>query len=82
MLQNILNLEGVAVLNKKQQRIVNGGLVSGTCAYTYSYTVTDYDGNSWEVTATETGVSKATALENVAGGGNWCCASCGSASWL
>jgi len=35
MLQNILNLDGVTVLNKKQQKVVSGGLVQETtCKFT------------------------------------------------
>lgn len=40
MLQNILNLDGVAVLNKKQQRSVNGG--NDVC----HFTITTSDGGS------------------------------------
>lgn len=31
MLNNILNLDGVTVLNKKQQKLVNGGSDDGCC---------------------------------------------------
>ncbi len=46
---------------------------AGTCAYT------DGDG------IVRTGISKATAVSLMAmsgAGAHWCCASCGSATWL
>lgn len=70
MLNNILNMEGVSVLNKKQQSQVKG---SGTCAVMLG----GYGG------AVFTGLSKAHAMRVMAAnGGRWCCDSCGSASWL
>lgn len=86
MLQNILNLDGVTVLNKKQQNSVNGGLSSsgGTC----SYIMRKYESDGSYYEFIETGVSKTEAV-NASGyasenwsSGNWCCDSCGSASWL
>lgn len=81
MLENILKIEGLSVLNKKEQGNVNGG---GTCAYRMRKY--EADGSYYEYV--ETGVSQQEAFnaatyagENWAGG-NWCCASCGSASWL
>ncbi|MDX8554959.1 hypothetical protein MK851_15190 [Tenacibaculum sp. 1B UA] len=79
MLENILNLEGLTVLEKKQQESVNGG---GTCGYTTTFITYDYDGNAYETTVTDYGVSKADAKKAVSAGGRWCCESCGSASWL
>ena len=79
MLNNILNLEGVSVLNKKQQKIVNGGK-AGTCAAQ----VTKADGTqmiivdvSMEDAQIAAGLGASQGLSN-----NWCCDSCGSASWL
>ena len=79
MLNNILNLEGVSVLNKKQQKIVNGGK-AGTCAAIVT--------NDQGVSAIIYDVSKADALQAAGWGAsqgysnNWCCDSCGSASWM
>ena len=67
MLNNILNLEGVAVLNKKQQMSVNGG----DCAY--------YNGATGEVTYHLSSQGAQDSLQNA--GDHWCCASCGTASW-
>ncbi|WP_375239903.1 hypothetical protein [Aurantibacter sp.] len=80
MLKNILKIEGLSVLNKKEQESVNGG--TGTCGYTTTFITYDFDGTAYETTVTDYGVSKADALSAVSNGGNWCCASCGSASWL
>lgn len=73
MLQNILNLDGVTVLNKKQQNSINGGyLPEGTCAV--------QGGNGY---AGVSGISIAYAQEAAAAtGGHWCCDSCQSATWL
>lgn len=70
MLNNILNLEGVSILNKMQQKTINGG---GSCAVL----IGGYGGSVFK------GLTKAHAQaimqKNV---GRWCCDSCGSASWL
>jgi hypothetical protein len=69
-MKSIKNLEGVQILSKKKMRNVEG---AGTCAYT------DGDG------IVRTGISKATAVSLMAmsgAGAHWCCASCGSATWL
>ena len=73
MLSDILNLDGVSVLDKNQQNEVKGGVVpGGTCAV--------QGGNGY---AGVSGVSKAYAMEAaVATGGHWCCDSCQSAIWL
>lgn len=81
MKRQILNLEGVAVLTKEQQKMVNGG--TGTCAYRTSFV--DADGVIH--IRTVRGVSQAeafnaaTSMAMDGGSGNWCCDSCGSASW-
>ena len=68
MLNNILNLEGVAVLNKKQQMSVNGG----ECAY--------YNGVTGQVDYHVSSSSAAQAMLTNASD-HWCCASCSTASW-
>ncbi|WP_375239905.1 hypothetical protein [Aurantibacter sp.] len=82
MLKNILKIEGLSVLNKKEQESVNGG--TGTCAYIMRKY--EADGSYYEYV--ETGVSQSEAFNaaTYAGanwaGGNWCCSSCSGASWL
>ena len=73
MLKDILNLEGVEVLSKHQQKFISGGNIpSGTCAV--------QGGNGYYGVS---GVSKAYAIEAAgATGGHWCCDSCQSATWL
>ena len=86
MLENILKIEGLSVLNKKEQESVNGGksLNGGTCSYIMrKYEV---DGSYYEHVQTgvsqEAAINAATYAEEKWVGGNWCCASYGSASWL
>lgn len=81
MLNNILNLEGVSILNKKQQKLVSGGIEPGTCAARF----TDVFGN-YHVYRN---ISRNDAIDfgyygdtHDTGPSNWCCDSCGSASWL
>jgi len=83
MLKNILNLNGVSVLNKASQKAILGG--SGTCGYTATY----YDPNGNSYTHTVYGVSQdealwqvGVALHNGYDNARWCCDSCSSASWL
>ncbi len=68
MLDNILNLEGVAVLNKKQQMSVNGG----ECAY--------YNGATGSVDYHLSSQEAQSMLSNASD--HWCCASCSTASWF
>lgn len=86
MLNEILNLNGVTALNKKQQNVINGG---GTCAFYLpagSFTQEQFGDYTLDITCpcTKTGVSKSEALAAVSGvsGAKWCCDSCSSASWL
>jgi len=83
MLDNILNLEGVSVLSKKQQKAINGkGCGFTATAYLPngdSYTYTFYDDNATKADVMD-GLSYAYGIG--ASEGNWCCASCDSASWL
>lgn len=72
MLQSILNLDGISVLNREQQKRVLGGVPPGTCA--------------WEGDGHYSGIS-GTSREYAEGasqtlGGHWCCDSCCSVSWL
>lgn len=80
MLDNILNLEGVAVLSKKQQQLIKGSGVmtahtahlDGTCAY--------QGGNGYFGMS---GVSKEDAIWGAMHtSGHWCCDSCYKATWL
>lgn len=48
MLNNILNLGGVTVLDKKQQKQVNGGTMAQECTFTY---VDAWTGDSHTVTS-------------------------------
>jgi hypothetical protein len=76
MLQDLMNMEGVAVLSKQQQSGVVGGnnaslIPAGTCQW--------QGGGGYIGVA---GVDRATAEAwSSAYGGHWCCDSCGSASW-
>ena len=73
MFNEILNLEGVTLLSKKQKQLVTGGVIPpGTCAI--------QGGNGFVGVS---GVSKEYALQHsTANGGHWCCDSCQSATWL
>ena len=73
MLENILNLEGISVINKEQQKMVLGGRITpGTCAW--------QGGNGYSGVS---GVNKDYAEgASQANGGYWCCDSCCSVSWL
>ena len=47
MLKNILNLEGVALLSKEEQKNVNGGLKCVTLSYEEDITASGYVGNGY-----------------------------------
>lgn len=92
MLENILNLDGITILNKQQQSQIKG---SGTCAaYTpgvglFEISKNDFEGTVPYVTGdsdgiTYQGINKQQALDIIAGipGAKWCCESCSTASWL
>lgn len=82
MKKSILNLEGVQVLSRNEQKNVNGGLAdaSGTCAAL----VTAPNGN--QVLSYD--IDKATVNGIISGATSsgyrvqWCCSSCATASWL
>ncbi len=74
MLKNILNLEGVAVLTKEQQKSVNGG--RGTCA------VRMLNGDGEILVMQNLSLAEVTAAGGNGGGNSWCCASCGTATWI
>ncbi len=87
MLKSILNLEGVSILSKKQQKTFLGGMMAeGTCGYHYvSWTTNWIDDMAVMVVnpVTVYGVSKDEAIAIAgANGGNWCCDSCSTASWI
>lgn len=70
MLREILNMDGVTILSKKQQSMIAGS--GGTCAF--------QGGNGY---AGISGVSKEQAIAGAgATGGHWCCDSCNKATWL
>lgn len=79
MKKSILGLEGVAVLSKQQQKGVNGG--GGSCCTRY-FIRSGVNGSSL-TPVVNCDISKADAVSLASGpnGGNWCCASCSSASW-
>jgi hypothetical protein len=83
MLKNILSLDGVTVLNKNQQKAVNGGLAngSGTCAAFVPCSLPGEHDDSCGGGSYVYNVSKSEAQAHVANGGYWCCDSCSSASW-
>jgi hypothetical protein len=85
MLKNILNFEGVNALTKAQQKSIIGGNESasrGTCCGRRFFPC-GINGDHL-CSSVSCGVSKSVALSLASGeeGGNWCCSSCGSASWL
>ncbi len=67
MLNNILSMEGVAVLDKKQQMSINGG----SCAY--------YNGVTGSVNYNLSPGEAQGSLSNASD--HWCCSSCDTASW-
>ena len=67
MLKNILNLEGVTVLNKFQQQQIQG---SGGCAVLVGGAV---------FTGLEQGRAEKIGEKP---GNRWCCDSCSSATWI
>ncbi|MFK7806872.1 MAG: hypothetical protein AB8F74_03630 [Saprospiraceae bacterium] len=68
MLNNILSMEGVAVLDKKQQMSINGG---GTCHY--------YNGETGRVSNHLSSSDAQGMLQNASD--HWCCTNCATASW-
>jgi len=89
MLKTLQSLQGVSVLSKAAQKEVNGG--KGTCAvhlppdwvpdHSFSYSASRYTKNS-DGSITIEGVSRGEADHFMSSGGQWCCSSCGTASWL
>ncbi|MCX2682115.1 hypothetical protein OOZ15_19350 [Galbibacter sp. EGI 63066] len=90
MLNKILNLEGVTVLDKKQQKLVNGG--EGGCG---AYIPAGQSGNTTSFEppngGASTGSNKPTVFYDISyaeaqsviqgvSGARWCCASCSTAS--
>ncbi len=73
MLNEILNLEGVAILSKEQQKSVNGG--TGSCAVL----ITNGDG---EVLVQWGSKSEIKHLGGAGGGNRWCCSGCSTATWI
>ncbi|MEM6814919.1 MAG: hypothetical protein AAF600_11050 [Bacteroidota bacterium] len=90
MLNNILNIDGVELLSRDQQKTIKGSL--GTCgAYLPSGSQPAQDmiisGESFSHNADGSevwrGISKDEAMALIEGnsGARWCCDSCSSASW-
>jgi hypothetical protein len=80
MLKNILNFEGVSLLNKEEQKSVNGGVASGTCAALVTAPngrqVLSYDINRATVNdIVEHGTAAGYRVQ-------FCCTQCPTASWL
>lgn len=73
MLKNILNLEGVTVLNRKQQKEILGGASNG-CAYQGGNGYYGSVGPNLSFSHVEWAASQT--------GGYYCCASCCSVGWL
>jgi len=67
MLNNILSMEGAAVVGKKQQMSINGG----SCAY--------FNGSTGEVQYNLSSGDAQGSLSNASD--HWCCSSCSTASW-
>lgn len=81
MKKSILNIEGVKVLSRNEQKSVNGGLADvGTCAALVTAP------NGAQVLSYD--IDKATVNGIISGATSsgyrvqWCCSSCSSASWL
>ena len=87
MIKDVLNLKGVTVLNKKQQRYVQGG-GTGTCGYTRMMIEVYFNEEVGHFTTRIVedrayGVDMQTARRRAGEGinGRWCCDSCATASW-
>lgn len=75
MKKNNLNLEGVAVLTKEQQKMVNGG--AGTC-----YALLGRAGDGHPIGLEAASYQEVQDALAANGGGRWCCDSCHTATWL
>lgn len=78
MINNILNLEGVAVLNKKEQSIINGG-GSGACRV---YVNNPNGGSYWSdnvytVAQAQHAYNTSQPYDDGSHASGYCCASCG-----
>ena len=84
MLNEILNLEGVAVLSKEQQKSVNGGAYWGTfsgsaCRLRITEGGKTYTFTQYFTSSTNSGISEAAnnaCVENIAGGATRCTYDC------
>lgn len=83
MLNDILDLEGVSTLSKKQQKAVNGNGCGFTATFYApngdSYTMTVYDDS---LSLSDVYDAASGAMVAGADSAHYCCASCGDASWL
>ncbi len=78
MIKNILKLDGVKTLEKRELVKVNGG-TKGTCGYHYI----TFDENGRHQHNGVYGISKTEAKSEFnKHGGNWCCDGCSGASWI
>lgn len=86
MLNSILNIDGISLLPKEQQKSINGGRDAGTCAVIIYGSPPDTWGTPNGFTPTiHTNISRDTAWSALAAapfGGRWCCDTCNQASWL
>ena len=83
MLKNIFKFEGVNVLSKSQLKTITGGLINGggsCCGRSFYSCGVDGDHLCSSVSCDLT-KGDAIGLASGTEGGNWCCSSCGSASW-
>ena len=78
MINNILNLEGVAVLNKKEQAFINGG-GTGACRVYVSYAGGGgyWSDNVFSVAEAQNAYNTNQEYNDGSSATGYCCASCG-----
>lgn len=73
------------LLTRKEMKLINGGYYTtgsgGCCARAWHDYAPPLQGQYSSV-ACGLSMSEAQSYASGSGGGNWCCDSCGSASWL
>lgn len=88
MLENILKLDGISILDKKQQQFIMAGGTCGAYVPSGGGNSTKFESGNGGATITESGmtvfmISKSEALSLTKGvsGAKWCCESCSTATW-